>query len=247
MPEGTMVSSKDNDGLFFVSLQKVLMAQLVLTGDGSHTLFIPELNEHYHSTFGALTESYHIFIRSGLDSFTNRGEITVFENGFGTGLNALLTALSAIRKGIKIWYFALEKYPVDPGLITQLNYPELLSEKENDAERIFSSIHEASWNEMIEIDPCFHLKKMKGDMCRFIPDSEYDLVYYDAFAPEKQPEMWTGEIMERLVSAMKPGGIFTTYCVKGSVKRILKDCGLTLEKLPGPPGKREILRGTLEK
>jgi tRNA U34 5-methylaminomethyl-2-thiouridine-forming methyltransferase MnmC len=219
------------------------MARLIITRDGSHTLFVPELNEHYHSMYGALTESLHVFIRSGLECFSDHSEITVFETGFGTGLNALLTALGAVRKGMKICYFALEKFPVDPALIKALNYAELLSESEKDAERIFSSIHQASWDKMIEINPFFQLKKIKGDLCSFIPDSRYDLIYFDAFAPEKQPEMWTGEIMERLVSAMKPGGVFTTYCVKGSVKRLLRDCGLTLEKLPGPPGKREILRG----
>jgi tRNA U34 5-methylaminomethyl-2-thiouridine-forming methyltransferase MnmC len=220
------------------------MARIVLTDDGSHTLFIPELNEHYHSTYGALTESLHVFIRSGFDCFTGRKEISIFETGFGTGLNALLTALSAVKLGMKVWYFALEKYPVDPRIVKQLNYPHLLKDTENDAERLFSDVHEADWETMTEIHPFFHLKKMKRDMCSFIPDACYDLIYFDAFAPDKQPEMWTGEIMYRLVSAMKPGGIFTTYCVKGSVKRILKDCGLTLEKLPGPPGKREILRGT---
>ncbi len=116
------------NGLFFVSLQKVHMARLTLTGDGSHTLFIPELNEHYHSTYGALTESLHVFIRSGLDCFEGRSEITVFEAGFGTGLNALLTALGAIQRGIKIRYFALEKYPLDIPLVMQLNYPHLLKE-----------------------------------------------------------------------------------------------------------------------
>lgn len=219
------------------------MARIVLTDDGSHTLFIPELNEHYHSTYGALTESLHVFIRSGLDCFTGRKEISIFETGFGTGLNALLTALSAVKLGMKVWYFALEKYPVDPQIVKQLNYAHLLKNTENDVERLFSAIHEADWERMTEIHPFFHLKKMKGDMCSFFPDAIYDLVYFDAFAPDKQPEMWTGEIMKRLVSAMKPGGIFATYCVKGSVKRILKDCGLTVEKLPGPPGKREILRG----
>ena len=218
------------------------MARIVLTDDGSHTLFIPELNEHYHSTYGALTESLHVFIRSGLDCFAGRNEISIFETGFGTGLNALLTALSAVKLGMKVWYFALEKYPVDPQIVKQLNYSQLLKNTENDVERLFSAIHEADWERMTEIHPFFHLKKMKGDMCSFIPDAIYDLVYFDAFAPDKQPEMWTGEIMKRLVLAMKPGGIFTTYCVKGSVKRILKDCGLTVEKLPGPPGKREILR-----
>ena len=179
------------NGLFFVSLQKVHMARLILTGDGSHTLFIPELNEHYHSTYGALTESLHVFIRSGLDCFEGRSEITVFEAGFGTGLNALLTALGAIHRGMKIRYFALEKYPVDIPLVMQLNYPHLLKESEKDAERIFSSIHEATWDKMIEIDPCFYLKKLEGDLCCFVPDDRYDLIYFDAFAPEKQPEMWT--------------------------------------------------------
>jgi tRNA U34 5-methylaminomethyl-2-thiouridine-forming methyltransferase MnmC len=219
------------------------MARLILTGDGSHTLFVPELNEHYHSTYGALTESLHVFIRSGLDLFEDRSEISILEAGFGTGLNALLTALGAINRGMKIVYFALEKYPVDIPLVMQLNYPSLLKESHKDADRLFSSIHEASWDEMVEIDPCYHLKKIKGDLCSFIPGDMYDLIYFDAFAPEKQPEVWTAEIMERLVSAMKPGGVFTTYCVKGSVKRLLKDCGLTVEKVPGPPGKREILRG----
>jgi tRNA U34 5-methylaminomethyl-2-thiouridine-forming methyltransferase MnmC len=218
------------------------MTQLVITGDGSHTLFIPELNEHYHSTYGALTESLHVFIHSGLECFSGSREITVFETGFGTGLNALLTALAAIRWGIKIEYFALEKYPLNPQIVVQLNYPHLLKETENEAEILFSAIHEAAWEEKIEINSCFHLKKLKGDMCSYIPDAGIDLFYFDAFAPEKQPEMWTGEIMQRLVLAMKPGGIFITYCVKGYVKRILKDCGLILEKLPGPPGKREILR-----
>jgi tRNA U34 5-methylaminomethyl-2-thiouridine-forming methyltransferase MnmC len=218
------------------------MTQIVLTGDGSHTLFIPELNEHYHSTFGALTESLHVFIRNGLDLFSGSREISVFETGFGTGLNALLTALGAARMGIRVQYITLEKYPVDPLMVTQLNYPLLLKETENDAERIFSAIHAADWEKMTEINPFFQLKKMNGDMSRYIPDTTFDLVYFDAFAPEKQPEMWSAEIMHRLAEAMKPGGIFTTYCVKGTVKRILRDCGLTVEKLPGPPGKREILR-----
>jgi tRNA U34 5-methylaminomethyl-2-thiouridine-forming methyltransferase MnmC len=218
------------------------MARIVLTDDGSHTLFIPELNENYHSTYGALTESLHVFIRSGLDCFAGRKEISIFETGFGTGLNALLTALNAVKLGMKVWYFAIEMYPVDPHIVNQLNYARLLKDTENDAERLFSAIHGADWERMTEIHPFFHLKKMKGDMCSFIPDAFYDLVYFDAFAPDKQPEIWTGDIMHRLVSAMKPDGIFTTYCVKGSVKRILRDCGLTLEKLPGPPGKREILR-----
>lgn len=219
------------------------MARIVITGDGSHTLFVPELNEHYHSTHGALTESLHVFIRSGLECFAGREEISIFETGFGTGLNALLTALRAPRMGVKVRYFTLEKYPVDPQMVKMLNYPVHLKDAENDVEGLFFAIHDAAWETMVEINPFFHLKKMNRDLCGYIPDTLYDLVYFDAFAPDKQPEMWTGEIMHRIVPAMKPGGIFTTYCVKGSVKRVLKECGLTVEKLPGPPGKREILRG----
>lgn len=219
------------------------MTQIVLTGDGSHTLFVPELNEHYHSTYGALTESLHVFIRSGLDSFADGSDVTVFETGFGTGLNAFLTALAAVRRNLSVRYLAIEKYPVDPQMALQLNYPNLLQDNEQRADRVFSDIHNAAWEVMIEINPNFHLQKINGDMCSYIPDIDFDLVYFDAFAPEKQPGMWAEEIMRRLVSSMKPGGIFTTYCVKGSVKRILKDCGLAIEKLPGPPGKREILRG----
>jgi tRNA U34 5-methylaminomethyl-2-thiouridine-forming methyltransferase MnmC len=219
------------------------MAHLVLTGDGSHTLYIPEWNEHYHSTYGALTESMHVFIRCGLEYFAGKDGISVFEAGFGTGLNTLLTALGAARMGMKVRYFTLEKYPVGLPMVKQLNYSILLKDTEPGAEALFSAIHEAGWETMTEIHPLFHLKKMQGDMCSFIPDASYDLVYFDAFAPDKQPEMWTGKIMQQLVSAMRPGGVFTTYCVKGSVKRMLKDCGLVVEKLPGPPGKREILRG----
>jgi tRNA U34 5-methylaminomethyl-2-thiouridine-forming methyltransferase MnmC len=222
------------------------MAQLVITGDGSHTLFIPELNEHYHSTFGALTESVHVFIRSGMDYFAGSKEISIFETGFGTGLNALLTALNAKKMGLKVRYFALEKYPVDQLVWHQLNYPHLLKDDENDVEGLFYAIHDCDWEIMTEIHPLFHLKKINGDMCSFIPEAGYNLVYFDAFAPDKQPEMWTADVLNRLVAAMNPGGIFTTYCVKGSVKRILRDCGLTIEKLPGPKGKREILRASKE-
>jgi tRNA U34 5-methylaminomethyl-2-thiouridine-forming methyltransferase MnmC len=217
--------------------------QLVLTGDGSHTLYIPELNEHYHSVYGALTESRHVFIRNGLDCFSGNREISVFETGFGTGLNALLTALKAAETGLKVSYTAIENYPVNEELLKQLNYSRLLKNNRNNAEILFSAIHKAPWGALTEIHPGFYLKKIKGDMCGYIPEGGFDLVYFDAFAPDKQPEMWTDGIMQHIVSGMNRGGIFITYCVKGSVKRILRDCGLTLEKLPGPPGKREILRG----
>jgi tRNA U34 5-methylaminomethyl-2-thiouridine-forming methyltransferase MnmC len=218
--------------------------ELFLTGDGSHTLFVPEMNEHYHSTFGAITESMQVFISHGLGCFHGKGEITIFEAGFGTGLNALLTALNGHRQGMRISYYAVEKNPVEPEIIRKLNYPGLLENPENRALDLFRDMHEAPWEQMTVIDPWFQLKKIHCDLRGFIPGFTYDLLYFDAFAPDKQPDMWTRDIFHPLIQHLNPGGIITTYCVKGSVQRLLKDEGLSVEKLPGPPGKREVLRGT---
>jgi tRNA U34 5-methylaminomethyl-2-thiouridine-forming methyltransferase MnmC len=228
---------------FLLSLQKVCPMQLTLTGDGSHTLFVPHLNEHYHSTYGAITESMHVFIRNGLELLTERVSIAVFEAGFGTGLNALLTAMNAIDRGIRVIYYAVEKYPVDPEMAARLNYPELLSLHEGQADVLFTAIHQAPWNQLTIVHPCYHLHKIRADLSDFVPEFNYDLIYFDAFAPDKQPEMWTGEILHRLCLHLDPGGIFTTYCAKGSIRRLLMECGLDVKRIPGPPGKREILRG----
>jgi|WetSurMetagenome_2_1015567.scaffolds.fasta_scaffold55992_2 tRNA U34 5-methylaminomethyl-2-thiouridine-forming methyltransferase MnmC len=215
---------------------------LVITGDGSHTLFVPELNEHYHSTFGALTESLVVFIRSGLDTFSPGKALTVFEIGFGTGLNALLTCVTAMEKKLKIQYYSLEKYPIPANLYTQLNYP-LLMHAAGDTDGWLLAMHQAPWNENREITPGFSLHKINRSLSGFEPAFSCDLIYFDAFAPDKQPEMWSLEIFAQLYQCLNPEGLLTTYCVKGSVKRMLKSAGFTIEKLPGPPGKREILRG----
>ena len=217
--------------------------QLEITRDGSHTLFLPQMNEHYHSTFGAITESMHVFIRNGLYHMADRPEITIFEVGFGTGLNALLTAIAAIERGISVTYYAIEKYPLGKEITDTLNYPALLSHGDQQPHDLFTAIHRAPWNQLSIIHDGYHLHKISGDLADFSPEFNYDLIYFDAFAPEKQPEMWTGVIMNRLISHLNAGGIFATYCAKGAVRRMLKENGLSMERLPGPPGKREMLRG----
>ncbi len=216
--------------------------KLVLTDDGSHTLMVPELNEHYHSTFGAVTESMHVFIRTGLESLPPGERVSVFEIGFGTGLNALLTCMVAMQKNMNVVYYALEKYPVDSATVAMLNYPEVITAI-TDARTLFNSLHSAPWNSDSIINKNFRIQKLHSDLTRFVPWFYYDLIYFDAFAPDKQPEMWTRDIFTALYDHLNPGGILTTYCVKGDVKRILKQAGFQIEKLPGPPGKREILRG----
>lgn len=216
--------------------------QLVVTGDGSHTLFLPSLDEHYHSTFGALSESMHIYIRNGLlyAAETNK-EPVILEVGFGTGLNALLSCLTAIERQLKVTYYAIEKYPLDPSITAKLNYPAILPSHSNPG-FLFTGIHHASWNKMTAVHNCFRLSKIQEDITGFQPDFTFDVIYFDAFAPEKQPEMWTSLVFNKLYTKLRPGGILVTYCVKGTVKHRLRSAGFSIEKLPGPTGKREILR-----
>ncbi|RLD34487.1 MAG: SAM-dependent methyltransferase [Bacteroidetes bacterium] len=214
--------------------------KLTVTEDGSHTLYSPEVGEHYHSTFGAIQESEHIFIRAGLNPFIGQQEIVnIFEMGFGTGLNALLTCLRAEKAGQKINYYGLEASPISMKTAKTLNYHELLNTDQN----LFLRFHQP--DNSIQISDRFFLEKKTNTMEQVIlPDDHFDIVYFDAFSPEAQPELWTPEIFEKIFRAMKTGGILTTYSCKGIVKRAMKAAGFKLEKLPGPPGKREFLRAT---
>lgn len=207
------------------------------TADGSHTFFVPELDEHYHSTNGALTESKHVFINVGLNQ-TGKNDISILEIGFGTGLNAILSYLEAKSKNICIYYTTIELYPVDKTWIEQLNFPGEIGI--NSA--IFESLHSCEWDKDICIDSFFTIHKIKGDLTKKRFDRQFDLIYFDAFAPEKQPEMWTPEIFSHLFEQTNPDGILTTYCAKGAVRRMLQAAGYVTERLPGPPGKREMLR-----
>lgn len=215
--------------------------QVVITEDGSTTLFIPELNEHYHSIHGALQESMHIFIREGYKQIRNF-PAHIFEAGFGTGLNVFLTYLVSEKEGKSIHYTAIEKYPLEDHFVSLLNYPEKTDPAKAE---VFLAIHDAPWEQDIRISENFILHKRKGDLREVqLQNSSYDLVYFDAFGPDVQPELWTEEIFRMLCESMKEGACLVTYSVKGSVTRALKAAGFSIEKLPGPPGKREMTRAT---
>ncbi len=209
-----------------------------ITEDGSHTLYIPELDEHYHSVYGAIQEAVHVYINAGLN-FCDKKKINIFEAGFGTGLNTFLTYIETEKQGKEINYTSTELYPLEKDIIDNLNYSETIGYNKPD---IFKSIHEASWNEETEISSHFKLNKIQTDLTIHKFKGPYDIVYYDAFAPEVQPELWSTDIFKKIYDSLSPGGILTTYCVKGIVKRALLECGFEIKRLPGPPGKREMLR-----
>jgi tRNA U34 5-methylaminomethyl-2-thiouridine-forming methyltransferase MnmC len=214
------------------------MIKLVTTSDGSHTIYVPELNEHYHSIHGAIQESTFIFINNGFD-FCKADPVNIFEVGFGTGLNAFLTAIRAKTGKREVSYSTIEKFTLDENTTKSLNYQNFAGEDDED---IFSLLHSSSWNTDVTICKNFILRKISGDLTIDVPSGRFDLVYFDAFGPDKQPEMWTKEIFSNIASVMIPGGILVTYSSKGEVKRNLRSCGFDVELLPGPPGKRQIIR-----
>jgi len=219
--------------------------ELVKTADGSDTLFVRELNEHYHSTFGAVQESKHIFIEAGLHQ-CEQTSINLFEIGFGTGLNAYLTALECSKTNQSILYISVEKYPLPVGIWTTLNYSEMIPEGNS---LLFKMIHEAKWNEIAKVTDHFSLLKLSVDLLHvnypILP--LFDLIYFDAFSPEKQPELWDTSVFTQIASHCEFKAILVTYCAKGVVRRSMIAAGFTVERIPGPPGKREILRGTFGK
>ncbi len=214
------------------------------TADGSHTLFVPSLNEHYHSVNGAKQESNHIYINAGLLHFL-KDDIKVLEIGFGTGLNAYLSLQTTQNTTKKIDYTTLELYPLSMEIVKQLNYVESCN---SENKKFFDLLHSCDWGKRNEITASFYLTKIQTDFCKLnLPlelNNTFDIIYFDAFAPEKQPEMWSQEIFNTLYSLTNRDGILTTYCAKGAVRRMLLQAGYSVERLPGPPGKREILRAT---
>lgn len=213
----------------------------MITEDGSQTIYLPEMDEHYHSTHGAVNESLHIYIEQGLLK-TSKKEISILEIGFGTGLNAYLTYCFAQQKELSINYFTLEKYPLGEHEYALLNYPKQIF---TEHAHIFRSLHEAEWDNLVSISENFQLKKLHADLLTFdfqeIP--LVDLVYYDAFAPSKQPAMWTDQILHKVAANVRDEGILVTYCARGTVRRALSEAGFIMERIPGPKGKKEILRG----
>jgi tRNA U34 5-methylaminomethyl-2-thiouridine-forming methyltransferase MnmC len=215
---------------------------LIRTGDGSHSFYVPELDEHYHSTYGAIQESSHIFINKGLLA-VDRGlqELRVLEVGFGTGLNALLTWEAGLQNNMNIRYTAMEPWPLEQGQAMQLNYPGLL--KTPGAQLVFRALHEAAWGMDVSIDGHMKILKMQSRLedALLAPD-RFHLVYFDAFGPDAQPELWTEEIFNMIFTCMATHGIMTTFSAKGSVRRALKNVGFDVESLEGPPGKRSMTR-----
>jgi len=220
--------------------------QLITTSDGSHSFLNTTLNETYHSIHGAIQESAYVFIKNGLDYFIQLNkpkQISILEIGFGTGLNALLTLESSIQTNIPLHYTTIEAFPIALKTAQLLNYGSLLTF--NNASQYFKRLHDGPWDLEQVIESNFRIKKMEQKVQDgiFLPGS-YDLVYFDAFAPSKQPEMWELNVIQKIERAMKPGAAFVTYCAKGQLKRDLKSLGLIVETLPGPPGKKEMVRAT---
>ncbi|GAB3693032.1 tRNA (5-methylaminomethyl-2-thiouridine)(34)-methyltransferase MnmD [Spirosoma flavus] len=213
--------------------------QLVVTADGSHTAINQSLDKTYHSIHGALQESQRVFIELGLlatfEAFPD-STLRIFEMGFGTGLNALLTAKEAITYKRQVEYTAIEAYPMAIQDAQQLNFDTLLETN------YLTRLHESPWETPVAINPYFQLTKIHGKLEDFLPENQFHLIYFDAFAPTAQPELWEVDIFQKMAQFLLPNGVLTTYCSKSYVQRNMRAAGLTVEKHPGPPHKRDIIR-----
>ena len=216
--------------------------EVIVTKDGSHSIYNSDLNETYHSVGGALQESQYIYIDHGLKSLISKKKnISVFEVGFGTGLNAILTLKEAVANDVEINYTTLEPFPLSEKIVKELNYPflfddEYLKEK-------FYVLHLETWDSTIKIHPLFNFSKILKKLEDYEPLGKYDIIYYDAFAPSKQEEIWNIANLKKAKEILKEDGILITYCSSGKFKRDLREAGFSIESLPGPLGKREITRG----
>lgn len=216
--------------------------KIITTADGSHSVFNETLHETYHSVHGAIQESLHVFIKNGLEALTIKrtDSISILEVGFGTGLNALLTFRYACEHKIKINYHTIEPFPLSFEIWSQLNHAHSLDMTDQ-----YQKLHSSSWDEEHLLDPyftfCKHFTMLETMDTKA---ASTDLIYFDAFAPSKQPEMWDYHVLEKISQSLKPKGLFVTYCAKGELKRNLAKIGLEVETLPGPPGKKEMVRAT---
>lgn len=213
--------------------------KIITTSDGSKTIQIEDWNEQYHSKHGAIQEAYHVFIKHGLSLFKNQS-LSILEIGFGTGLNALITLIEAKNNNLSINYDGVEAYPVEKEEISQLNYIEALNATGSSLE--FAKMHESSWGEPIDISEDFILNKQQKDFLEIDAKEKYHLIYFDAFGARVQPELWTELIFKKTYDSLMEEGVLVTYSAKGSVRRAMQAVGFTVERLPGPPGKREMLR-----
>ncbi|WP_158973778.1 tRNA (5-methylaminomethyl-2-thiouridine)(34)-methyltransferase MnmD [Cellulophaga sp. L1A9] len=213
--------------------------KIITTSDGSTTIQIVDWNEQYHSIHGAIQEAYHVFIKNGLSLYKDR-DVSILEIGFGTGLNALITFIEAQKINLNIQYTGVEAYPVNPLEIKQLNYVEQL--KAQEYEKIFLKMHESDWEKSCKLSSTFELVKQQKDFMHIKDEAAFDLIYFDAFGARVQPELWTEDIFNIMYRALKKNGVLVTYAAKGSVRRAMLAVGFEVERLEGPPGKREMLR-----
>ncbi|WP_339788581.1 MAG: tRNA (5-methylaminomethyl-2-thiouridine)(34)-methyltransferase MnmD [Imperialibacter sp.] len=215
---------------------------LILTDDGSHSLKNEALNETYHSFHGAVQESAHVFIEMGLRHWCNqhKGAARILEIGFGTGLNAYLSLIFAKEHARTVAFETLETFPLPTEIYENLNYADLIGE--GDLPKYFRLLHSSDWGKPVEITPHFFLKKLETPVHDYSSTTPFNIIYFDAFAPNKQPEMWTMEVIQKMYDSLAPGGFLVTYCAQGQFKRNLKQAGFTVEELPGPPGKKEMVR-----
>lgn len=222
----------------------VVERKIISTRDGSHSLSIPELQVTYHSIHGAEQESQHVFLRAGMDcalAETTVSPLRILEMGLGTGLNALLTMERAIQQQRSVVYTAVEKYPLLPAEAMLLNYCD--HPQRHFLRPLYSELHHCDWNTRTVLHPLFSVEKWNIDLIDLpLPAEPYHLIYFDAFAPSAQPELWTMAVFYRLAQSCEPGAILTTYCSKGEVRRNMEAAGWKIEKIPGPPGKREMVR-----
>lgn len=216
---------------------------IIITQDGSHSVFSPQYGVTYHSKFGAVTESAHVFIDAGLRyKAAVQRNIDILEVGFGTGLNAFMTWLEAERRNLSVRYTALEAYPLSLEEAVQFNFAQQLGVPERSAD--FLRLHQVEWNTQTVFSEQFSFEKKLLRLEDFSAQSAFDLIYFDAFAPQAQPELWTEAIFAALYEALRPEGVLVTYCAQGHFKRTLKRAGFAVERLQGPPGKREMTRAT---
>jgi tRNA U34 5-methylaminomethyl-2-thiouridine-forming methyltransferase MnmC len=209
------------------------------TADGSKTLYLPDLDENYHSFHGAIQEAQHVFIKNGLDALKNLGTIFIFEMGFGTGLNALLTAQWSGLNAVSVDYTGIEAFPVSLEICSQLEYTEQI---DLSLKPLYHKLIASEWQRKISLSNTFEITKIEGRVEDWLPEKQFDLIYFDAFGPRAQSEMWNIDILGKMYEALKSKGMLVTYCAQGQFKRNLKSLGFTLESLPGPPGKREMTR-----
>lgn len=219
----------------------MMKKKIIKTSDGSSSVYIPEWDENYHSKHGAIQEAYHVFIKSGLDLFEDGSKISILEMGLGTGLNCIISYLESKKRNLSIDYLGLEGYPLDVKMILELKHLQQLQAEHESI--VYQEILNSDWNTKHQISDYFYLTKEQVMFEDFDQRAFADLIYFDAFGARVQPELWTEVIFKKMYEALKDNGVLVTYAAKGSVRRAMQAVGFEVERLPGPPGKREMLRG----